>query len=86
MTSVTFIVYLNSRSSAIFRDLSYVRRYSCYRKDLGVYFHIIEIENYIYDIINTATLTAILQIKTISTPKRQYSLWGLEQGYHIPFL
>ena len=53
----------NSRSRAISRDLSYLWLYSCYQKDLGVYFHIIEIADHNNDIINTATVTVDLQIQ-----------------------
>ena len=48
---------LNSRSRAIFRDLLYLRLYSSYQEDLGVYLHIIEVEDLNFDIIKTATLT-----------------------------
>ena len=44
----------NSRSHAIFRDLSYLRLYSRYRRNLDVYFHILEITR----ITNTAISAA----------------------------
>ena len=50
-----------SRSRAILHDLLYFRLYSRYRKDLGILFHIIEVANPNYDIINTATITIDLQ-------------------------
>ena len=45
------------------RDLSYLRLGSCYRRDLGVYFHIFEVQDHNNDIINTAVLTVDLQIQ-----------------------
>ena len=35
----------NSRSRSIFRDLLYLRLYSSYQEDLGVYFPIIEVQD-----------------------------------------
>ena len=50
----------NSRSHAIFRDLPYLRLCSFCQKDLGVYFHIFEVQDHNNDKINTAMLTFIL--------------------------
>ena len=50
-------------SRAILRDLLYLRLYSSYQKDLGVYFHIIEVADHNNNIINTATIMVDLQNK-----------------------
>ena len=53
------------------RDLLYLWLYSCYQRDLGVYFYIIEVKDHNDDMINTATVTVDLQIRW----SRAYFAW-----------
>ena len=46
-----------------FRDFSYLRLYLCSRKDLGVFFHILEVKGHNNDIINNAVLTVDLKMQ-----------------------
>ena len=47
--------------SAFLRDLPHLRLGSCYRIDLGIYFHIFKVKDHNCDIINTAMLSGDLQ-------------------------
>ena len=53
----------NSRSRAILCDFPCLRLCSFYQSDLGVYFHIFEVQDHNNDIINTAMLTIDHQIQ-----------------------
>ena len=53
----------NSRQSAILRHISYLWLGSSYQRDLGVYFHILEVEDHNKDRTKTAKLTIDLQIQ-----------------------
>ena len=46
------------------RDLPYLRLYLCYQRNLGVYSHIIEVVDYNYDMVKTATVMVDLQIQS----------------------
>ena len=50
-------------SHAILRDLPYLWQGSCYREDLGVYFHILEVKDHNNDITLTAMLTVDLKMQ-----------------------